>query len=195
MADALYGLVLAGGESVRLGEDKALARIHEGISQLDWSLRALSPFCRAVWVAARDARRARELALEEQGTVYDEPEVPGPMAGVMAGLRRAQGGGLFVLACDMPFVDPAQLLQLKSRREQSAHATCFRGSDGKPDPMCAIYEERSLRALQEWVSRRQYSLRDFLQGVKVETVTPADCEWLASVNTPEDLERARNFLS
>ena len=189
--DRLYGLVLAGGESSRMGDDKARLEIREGVSQLDWSLRALSPFCHTVWISVRDENRSKELAIPAEGSVYDEVDIPGPMAGVIAGLKRADGNGIFALACDMPYVDAAALLQLKSRRARDSLATCFLGADGKPDPMCAIYEAAALPELLERVSKEWFSLRRFLEGPQVERVTLSQSQWLASVNTPQDLERAK----
>ena len=189
--DRLYGLVLAGGGSSRMGEDKARLEIREGVSQLDWSLRALSPFCHTVWISVRDEDRSKELAVPAEGAVYDEVDIPGPMAGIIAGLKRAGGSAIFALACDMPYVDVAALLQLKSQRARDSLATCFLGSDGKPDPMCAIYEAAALSELEERASKEWFSLRRFLEGAQVERVKLSQSEWLASVNTPQDLEKAK----
>jgi len=193
--ERLYGLVLAGGESSRMGEDKARLEIREGVSQLDWAINALSPFCRTVWVSVRDAARAEKLGIPVEGAIFDELEVPGPMAGIIAGLRRAKGRGIFALACDMPYLDAAALLQLKSQRVPDALATCFVGTDGKPDPMCTIYEAPALAELLKRGAKEWFSLRRFLDSPNVEKVKLSQSDWLASTNTPEDADRARRDLS
>jgi len=192
--DRLFGLVLAGGASSRMGLDKALAEVREGVPQLDWSLNALSPFCRTVWLSVGNEERCEGLGFPIEGAVFDEPEVPGPMAGVIAGLKRASGNGIFVLACDMPYLDAAVLLQLKSRRNPESLATCFVGADGRPEPLCAIYESAALAALEDCVGNEWYSLRRFLEESDTERVTPSQSRWLSSVNTPGEMKEAKSRL-
>ncbi|MFW6435514.1 MAG: molybdenum cofactor guanylyltransferase [Halovenus sp.] len=106
------GVVVAGGQSRRFGEtDKALAElagtpmIRRVADRISAAVDELVVNCRPAQTAAiRTAMVGYPLAVS-----YVEDEVPdrGPVAGIRNGLATARGRHAFLVACDMPFVDPA----------------------------------------------------------------------------------------
>ncbi|MDQ8201535.1 NTP transferase domain-containing protein [Pelagicoccus sp. SDUM812003] len=193
----ILGLVMCGGASRRMGEDKALLEARPGITQLEYALQLLRPFCRrlAVSVAADEssARFGGKLA-DSVEIVQDVPEIGGPMAGVVASLRHHKGWPVLALACDMPFLELSHLVQLLNRRDASKLATAFAGPDGGPEPFCAIYEPAALFRLEAWARDGNSSLRRFLRENPVELVESGRPMDLASVNDPESLAEARRKL-
>jgi len=192
----ILGLVLAGGKSKRFGEDKASYAFHDGIRQLDYAARLLDAFCVKVAVSVSGVQ---PRAFEKEGVVYDlikdRAGIEGPTGGVLSGLAEAQGMGLFVIACDMPLLDASLLLRLLTQRDESRLATCYLASDGKPEPLCAIYEPLCLPALERHVASCHSSLRRFLMDENVAMVPCRSPELLASLNTREDVERLQSIVS
>ena len=194
MKREILGMVLCGGQSRRMGEDKAELEIRPGLTQLEYSLSLLGQFCLRVSVSVGPQGRHRRGLPDGVEEVFDLEEVEGPFSGVLAGLRRAGGWPLLVVACDMPYLEPAVLLQLVSRRNPQKLATCFVAADGKPDPMCALFEAGSWAALEDLAANGRLSLRRFLEDGMVEKILPADPQFLASVNDPEGLSAARRHF-
>lgn len=106
------GVIIAGGRSTRFGDtDKAVAElagtpmVRRVADRIAAAVDALVVNCRPDQTdAIREAMAGYPLSVS-----YAEDEIPdrGPVAGIHAGLERAEAGYAFVLACDMPFVDPA----------------------------------------------------------------------------------------
>lgn len=195
MKRPILGLVLSGGKGRRLGQDKALYEFREGERQLDWTLRLLDAYCDRLAVSCRaDQLELRENWAQAQ-LLVDEPRIEGPLAGIIAGLRYARGSPVLVLACDMPLLDASVLLRLVTRRDETKLATCFNADDGKPEPLCAIYESDCLALLEGRAAKGQRSMRRFLEDSDVERIALSEPQMLASANTKEDVEAIRHRMN
>ena len=117
------------------------------------------------------------------------------MAGVIAGLRRANGKALLVVACDMPYLDTTALGRLIDGRRPAARATVFIAGDGFPEPMCALYEPTALADLEMLARAGKSSLRRYLLDAEVGGIALDRPQLLASVNNPADLEQARRVFA
>jgi molybdopterin-guanine dinucleotide biosynthesis protein A len=106
------GLIIAGGRSTRFGEqDKAVADL-AGTPMIRRVADRITAVTDEFVVNCREDQISPiEEALSEidQEPAYAEDPDPdkGPMAGIMTGLRTVDSEYAFVVACDMPFVDPA----------------------------------------------------------------------------------------
>ncbi|MFC7069528.1 molybdenum cofactor guanylyltransferase [Halobaculum lipolyticum] len=120
-----YAAVVAGGRSTRFGDrDKAVADL-AGVPMIRRVADRLAAVTDRLVVNCRpDQRDAVERALEgyENPVRYAEDPAPdqGPMAGIRTALRGVEGWGdgddpAFVVACDMPFVDPGFVAALFDR--------------------------------------------------------------------------------
>lgn len=177
-----------------MGQDKASLEVRSGVRQLDYQVSLLSPFCTDLAVCVGPASRPKRTLPEGALELFDVEEVSGPLAGVLAALRLAKGRAVLVVACDMPFLESSHIVQLLNRRDPEKRATCFMASDGKPDPMCCLYEATVLPLLEELMAAGKLSLRRFLADSDVEYVEPVNGDFLASVNDPGQLGAARQRL-
>jgi len=179
------GVVLAGGSSSRLGEDKALLR-YRGGTLLEWTCQRLVAVCDEVVVANRGRAPQDEMA------IADGPGA-GPAAGILGAAAARPGRSLLVLACDLPGV-PAALLEHLWRRASDG------GWDwvvpGEPDargvePLCALYAPQALRTLERRVERGRFSLHGLLDEPGLRILHLAGDE-LAAFGTAESLFRNLN---
>lgn len=69
----------------------------------------------------------------------------GPLAGIEAGLAAASRDALVVVACDLPRVEPATLARLVAAAD--GHDAAAPRVGGRPEPVCACYRKRALRAI------------------------------------------------
>ncbi|MCH2389022.1 MAG: molybdenum cofactor guanylyltransferase [Opitutales bacterium] len=195
MKRKILGLVLAGGKSKRFGQDKASYVFHDGICQLDYAMHLLDTFCERTVVSVGDSRTRFGLEESNHDWIEDVPGMQGPIGGVMSGLVEAQGKGLLVVACDMPLLEGSLILRLLTQRDVCRLATCYLATDGKPEPLCAIYEPGCLPLLEKATEEGQMSLRRFLTIENVARVPCRSPKLLASLNTQADVDRLRSIVS
>jgi molybdopterin-guanine dinucleotide biosynthesis protein A len=185
LATPIYGLVLAGGRSTRMLKDKAALRYH-GRTQLEWAMSLITPHVVRAFISVRaDQRDDPVRARFEQ--VVDGQENLGPIAGILAAQARHPDVAWLVLACDLPFLDAGTLEHLLRARAPHRQATAFRSShDGLPEPLCALYEPSSHRALGVYVASGKTCPRKFLIGSDVELLDEPNARALDNINTPEE---------
>lgn len=158
IADAT-ALILAGGDSRRMGQDKAQL-LFEGETLLARVADRMRPLFVNLIVSVRSHRA--DISLPQ---VCDAAETSGPLAGVLAGLTAAQTPWVFVLACDMPFIVPALVEQLAALRGDCQVVVPVVG--GYVQPMAAFYARSALADLRAIAAGGGQSLRDSLQHLRV----------------------------
>lgn len=188
----LYGLVLAGGASSRMGRDKALLEYH-GRPQVDWAVELLSRHCSKVFLSVRPGQ-SRGLAQGRHPEIRDAHAGIGPIAGIAAAQAAHPEAAWLVLACDLPFVSEAALRRLVSARGADP-VVAFRSSrDGLPEPLCAIYEPSTRQAVLESIASGRNCPRKLVIRSGVPLLDQPDPGALDNVNTPEELAAARGRL-
>lgn len=190
----LYGLVLAGGASRRMGADKAALALHDGRPQLAWARELLARHCAQVFVSIRDEQRADPVRAP-QPVIVDQQSGAGPIAGIAAAQAEYPGAAWLVLACDLPFVDDACIRLLAAHRD-GRHVVAFRSQhDGLPEPLCAIYEPGTQSAVIEAMAAGRNCPRKLIIRSGVDLLDLPVPGALDNVNTPDDLRRAREALA
>ncbi len=154
----------------------------------------LDSVCPRAFVSVRPGQTDTEPYTQLPYIVDEDRAAKGPAAGLLAAWARFEGVAWLALATDMPFVDAEMLRKLVDARDPGALATTFRGSDGKPEPLCAIWEPHAHDALLSRARTGNRSLRGLLEESRIRSVEPPDASKLASVNTPEDHDRLRAAL-
>lgn len=188
----LYGLVLAGGESRRMGRDKAALDLH-GRSQVDWAFELLARHCERVFVSVRPGQEA-DPARAGHPTIVDRHVGAGPIAGIAAALATHPEAAWFVVACDLPLLSDATLAALVAARGRES-VTAFRSvHDGLPEPLCAIYEPSTRTGIEAAIASGTYCPRKYVIRTGVPLLEQADPASLDNVNTPDDLARAQREL-
>ncbi len=194
MSAPLYGLVLTGGRSKRMLRDKA-ALEYAGRAQLARAVALLEPLVERCFVSTRadqqnDAQRAAYPLIVDL-----VPDI-GPIGGLHAALHAHPQAAWLVLACDLPFLDTATLQQLIAARAQQRLASAFRSShDGKPEPLCAIYEPASRATIDAWIAADQRCPRKFLAQADVQLLTLINAHALDNVNTAAEYQQASAVLT
>ena len=194
---AATGLILAGGESRRMGRDKLPLKV--GATPLLGRVYAvLSSRCEEVLVAGggghvpAGARRIPDL----------RPGRQGPLAGIEAGLLAARRRAVFVAAGDMPFLTSGLVGYLLGLLQPGVPAAVPVTGEGS-HPLCAAYDAREVPpVVGAALDRGARSVRALLEGLPgVRYVEEGELRrfgdsdlLLLNVNSPQDLVRAREAL-
>jgi len=192
------GVLLAGGNSRRMGEDKRYLVVGEQ-TLLERGLAVLrSIFQEVLVVIAQDSPPLDVNARVVRDLVPD----CGSLGGLYTGLTQATTPYIFVVACDMPFLDPAVITQFTSRRASADIVMAKLAA--RLHSMHALYGKGCLPVVEQMIRARQLKIQGMVShaSLRVRYVTEADLATLDpsgrsfhNVNTPADLEVARSLLT
>ncbi|AVM00345.1 molybdenum cofactor guanylyltransferase [Gordonia iterans] len=190
----LAGIILAGGRSRRMGQDKASLE-WEGRPMLQVIAESIGERCTPVMVAAPATSQAYdELAGQsELAWITDEQAGSGPLGGIVAALtaaKEADASAAFVCATDLPLVS-SQLIDELLHALTGTPDVVIPFVDGRDHPLAGIYRVRALPALQAKLASGDVLMRDALEAVVTHRVGVSDPRWLTNVDAPEDLHRLR----
>ena len=194
MTAPLYGLVLTGGRSKRMQRDKATLE-YAGQSQLARAMTLLEPLVDRCFISTRSDQQHDPQRATYPRIVDVLPDI-GPISGLHAALHAYPQAAWLVLACDLPFLDTATLQQLIAARAPQRLASAFRSThDGKPEPLCAIYEPACGAAIDAWIAADLRCPRSFLAQADVQLLTLNNLQALDNVNTASEYQQARMRLA
>ncbi|HEX6542723.1 MAG TPA: molybdenum cofactor guanylyltransferase [Ktedonobacterales bacterium] len=188
------GVILAGGKSRRMGENKA-ELLFKGEPLLARVARRVAPVVDELLIIGPESL----TALIPWARVVSDlvPEV-GPLGGLYTALRATSSARVFLLACDMPFVRPRlvrAMLQLAVSDEE-AEAVVLRAGT-RLHPLHSVYSAGCLPVVEQAIASGDYSMHALLARITVvtvssETVSREDPDGISpfNVNTAADWERA-----
>ena len=184
--NGVYGLVLAGGRSRRMGQDKALLR-RDGQSQLARAFALLEDVTDRVFVSTRSDQQ-HDTERSRFPRIVDQHDDIGPVAGILSAMREYPNVDWLVVACDLPNLDLQTLNTLVARRAEDKPFTAFRSShDGLPEPLCALYRRGSDAIVRGFVDDGVLCPRKILISSDTLLLEQPNPAALDNVNTPEDL--------
>jgi molybdenum cofactor guanylyltransferase len=190
----LIGLVLAGGKSRRMGQDKA-ALIHPDGRPLAFrTVEILAAVCSKVVISLRHEQEAPPMIQESPHlTLIRDPEgiSEGPFTGMLAAMRSAPDADWLVLACDLPRLDVETLRHLVSSRIPDETFLSYRSEfDGLPEPLCAFYAAEAIPILEKAHASGSCCPRKVLIQNNCRLIEPLVPRALDNANTPEDWQSA-----
>jgi molybdenum cofactor guanylyltransferase len=195
----LFGGLLVGGASRRMGRAKALLEVG-GTTLAERAAAALAPHVARVVLlgggpvppALAGLARLADAALDgPDGAAADTVEPAGPLAALLAALRAEPAAAWVLSPCDLPAVRPEAVAWLAAQRRPGRRAVMARLAPGAPpEPLLALYEPSMRPAVEALAAAggRAPRLLAGLDGVAVLAPPPdlADC-W-HDVDLPEHLE-------
>ncbi|MGJ8653841.1 MAG: NTP transferase domain-containing protein [Opitutaceae bacterium] len=188
MNQTIYGLVLVGGKSRRMGSDKALLRYGDQGTQLERTAGLLNSVCEKVFISQRAEQRFE--CPEKATPIYDSVEdARGPLCGILSAMAAHPQAHWLVLACDLPFLKHATLEKLiREFQNTEPQLTAYRSThDGLPEPLCAIYPSGSGEGLLALAKELDKSCpRKLLIVKQAHLVEQDDPSSLDNINTAEE---------
>ena len=179
----VYGLVLAGGRSIRMGSDKGLLN-YKGKPQREYLFDLLSNVCERVFTSCRQEQNISE----NLHPIHDKFDYSGPINGILSGMEAHPEKAWLIIAVDMPFVDLAALQWLLKNREKNMLATCFLNEqENFPEPLLTLWEPAAYPLLSAYAAAGNISPRFFLASSAIKTVKPPDKKILSNINYPKDI--------
>ncbi len=192
-SETIAALILAGGKSRRMGQDKALVEF-EGVPLLQRVYNVAHQCCSQVYLIAPWIDRYRTLLppschLLQETTFPEELEPHGPLIGFAQGLGQIQADWLLLLACDLPQLQ-GEVLQGWMQRLPSLDRSVMALLPKHPkgwEPLCGFYRSQCLPALNAYIAQGGRSFQGWLSSQIVQEAPVSDPQMLLNCNTPQQL--------
>lgn len=180
----VFGLVLAGGRSTRMKQDKSLLKYH-GKPQREYMQELLSSHCTEVFSSCRPDQ---EEDFSSLNPLTDKVIGMGPTGAIISAFMSNPNVAWMVAAIDLPYVDDNCIKELVENRDPSKFATAFNNLEtGFPDPLLTIWEPKCYDRLLKFLAKGYSCPRKVLINSDISLKNPSNQEWLKNVNTPENL--------
>lgn len=194
MKEEITGIILSGGKSSRLGQEKGLADFN-GKPLIQYAIDILKPVCDNILISAN--HHLDEYASFGYEVVEDQQKGIGPMGGLITCLKKSSTRYNFVLSCDTPFV-PAELFTHLLNTIENFQLAIPRHSGNFIEPLCSVYSTNVIWQMQHFIENRNYKLYDFIEEASTKFVSINDQlpfyheEMFVNMNTQKDIQNKSN---
>jgi molybdopterin-guanine dinucleotide biosynthesis protein A len=192
-------VIQAGGQSSRMGEDKAL-KSFLGRPLIQRVIDRMTPIADEIIVTTNRPANYEFLGLR---LISDLKPGRGALGGLYTAIASAASPLVAVVACDMPFASPKLFEGALSLMVEEAADVVIAKTDEGYEPLHALYRrETCLPAIEAAILADQWKVISWFPQVKVRTLTsdevksfdPAGlCFW--NLNTPEEFVKAEKMLN
>lgn len=198
----LLAVVLAGGRSARMGEDKALLSVGPE-TLLQRTCRVAAACCEGVYVITPFPERYRHqlfgniILIQESPLPGQQEAFHGPLVGLLQAINfldftqhsyQSQNLWILALACDLPNLSDKVLAHwqhLVSTQPLGIMA-CLPQRQGHWEPLCGFYRGACQDSMEHYVSQGGRSFQGWLRHESVTKLPLAEPAMLLNLNTPED---------
>ena len=199
------GLILAGGRSRRMGRPKESLPI-ANTTMLDWQCRTLMSCTEVVVTVSRDPSQPLPTIPAEVDITIDELPGEGPLAAIVAGLKRLRDhhgfnehDAVMTVGCDQPFITPATIRWLRSQIGDAD--VLIPQANNKLQPLTAIYRIRALKVAAKLLDSGARRPREIAAATTSRILTEDELRvhdpklrFLRNLNSHEDYEAVRQEL-
>ena len=197
--DKITAIVLAGGESSRMGTDKALLPI--GNNMLLSKICLIAKHCTTtVYVVTPWTRKYQDILPKECQLVQEELLLNArsntPLIGFVQGLRQVRTEWILLLACDLPNLSSFQVKQWVQNLATvlpSEVALLPRSINGW-EPLCGFYRRGTLPSLEAYIDSDGKSFQSWLKQQSIKELKISDRASIFNCNTPEDWQLVQQSL-
>ncbi len=192
MAD-ITGIVLCGGKSLRMGQDKGLIEIM-GKPMIEHVIAHIKPLCHRIMISTNNDDY-KYLGYE---VIHDEWNDSGPAAGILSCLYKSENFQNLVISCDLPMASTSFLERLYEYSHDS-EITIPRVNTHM-QPLCGYYDIVIRDRFKEYLTSGEKSMQFIVQYFNLRIISAEHLvginleKELMNFNTPEDLDRLKRTL-
>jgi molybdopterin-guanine dinucleotide biosynthesis protein A len=187
----LKSLILAGGKSQRMGQDKGGIDYH-GKGQAKYMYDLVEELGVESYVSCRKEQSSNYKELRQ---VHDKFLGLGPFGAIASAFMEDPNAAWLVIPCDLPLLEEKHLKMLLSGRKPSKFATAFLNEQTKfPEPLISIWEPKMYQRMMGFLSQGYSCPRKVLINSDVNLIEVAQQDFMMNVNTPEELKKATQII-
>lgn len=187
-------IILAGGKSRKFKKDKVLLILNKKIL-INYVLKIVKKFFPDLVVIVKNEEQKQKLESKIHSRkikiVEDKSNIYSPLAGIKKGIKHIKNDYVFVVACDMPFLQEKTIREMLPRVKEGPDCIAYWHSLNKFEPLCAIYKKKVLKR-----ASLEMGLQDLIRRTRNKVLIPVSRGTLVffNVNTQKDLKYARRLI-
>lgn len=184
MNTGITGVVLAGGKSERMGEDKGLMPFR-GKPLVAYPLQLMEQFCSEILISAHN----QAYTSFGYPVVADQVSGLGPMGGLYSCMLSSANDLHLFLSCDMPLISPAIIRLMLPYATQ--YEAVVPSVAGEIIPVCGFYHKDILPYLSNEIGLSHLKMKRFLSQLNTQVVDVQQPELISlfrNINTPADFD-------
>lgn len=181
------GIILAGGKSLRMGQDKAIMSFNNE-TLIERTVKELKKITDEIIIASNHTCKYNIPGLPEVADVFSEM---GPLGGIHAGLKAVKNAYAFVISCDMPLFSAKLAAYLLEQRQ--GYDVVVPELYGHWEPLCAVYSRSCLPIIEKYLRNDRKQVSQFYPEVKVLKIKKTELSFIGktdelfyNLNAPED---------
>jgi molybdopterin-guanine dinucleotide biosynthesis protein A len=182
------GIILAGGKSSRMGEDKGFLKLN-GKTFMAYIIAALKPIVGDIVIVSNNS----DYDVFKLKRVADTMEDSGPLAGLYAGLLHSETENNIVLSCDVPLINTSVLKKLIEGFTSEVEVIQFE-SQGKKMPLVAMYKRHCMHPILELLQTGERRLQFAADQLKIKTIqlNQESEKTVRNINTVRELKKLKH---
>ncbi len=186
----ITGIVLAGGKSTRMGNDKGLLNLN-GVTFMSHIIETLKPLVNNIIIVSNN----KNHDIFNLKRVEDIIKDAGPLAGLYTGLYHSNTENNLVLSCDVPLINTAVLNKLINGYDEKMDVIQLQSQD-KTMPLIALYKKQCMHQCLTLLQKGERRLRFAVAQFNTKTIKlDSDLDYyIKNINTTQQLETLRNDL-
>lgn len=184
----ITGIILSGGQSSRMGTDKAFIRLGNK-TLIEHTCELIREYCREILISTN---KRNKYLLPEHRIIADEIKGLGPIGGIYTCLKYSGTKDNLVVAVDIPFINSGLIQYLLSfTGEAELVIPCIRGAS--MEPLCAVYSKSVVKYLEAMIAEKDLKVQHLMNHCNTKVVQISkeldfyDDRLFFNVNTPDDL--------
>jgi len=187
----IFGLILAGGHSRRMGQDKALLEFH-GKPQIEYVHDLLVKYCDRVFLSKRsDQNPYKNLPFIDDSSEFANQ---GPLGGILSAMKEHPQVSWLIVACDLPNINEEALQTLLKNRDPKKIASAFISTqDSLPEPLFAVWEGHAFEPILKLFNEGIHCPRKILIKSNTALLEQKNPQWLDNINTPQEFEKLKKI--
>lgn len=189
----MTGIILAGGKNSRIAMTKALIQLGDQ-TIIERTVQLFQQLFEEVIIVTNNLADYGHLGAKLTSDLIPET---GPLGGLYSGLMLSSSDYSFVVACDMPFIDPAIIRHLQNYTYSGSYDVIVPEFNGFIEPLFAFYSQKCIPTILDHLNQKNFKIRSFYSWVKVKEVPchhfNAIEKAFFNINTREDLLQARKL--
>jgi len=184
----MSAVILAGGKSMRMEEDKSLLMV-SGLTLIEKIARDIGPYFREIIISVNPETMDRYSFLPFRAVADKEPG-QGPLRGILTGLQASAHPVNFVMACDIPEIDGPFLQKMMwfTFTGQYDIVVPVTG-EGKYEPLFAFYHRRLIPSIETLLEQGVRKVIELFPLHRVKYIPMEAADWYYNLNTIEEYRR------
>jgi molybdenum cofactor guanylyltransferase len=176
------GILLAGGKSTRMGEDKAFLRYGNQFLY-EYSLSVLKKICNEIFISTSNP----QFVSTNLRIIEDEHTGIGPIGGIYSCLKQIKNKYAIILPCDLPMIT-LEIIAVLTENLKGNEVVIALNDQNLPEPLIGIYSNSVIPIIEKMIVSNNFKMHDLFNNVKSDFVKipGATHNIFRNINSPKE---------